>query len=64
MRFEDLPEVVKKTVEFEESVSIESKRKCPKCGKDTVERRVYQEQKWYVESCLEKDCYHWSCGWI
>lgn len=64
MKFEDLPEMVRKTVDFEESVTTESKRKCPKCGKETVERRIYQDRNWYVENCEEKDCPYWNCGMI
>jgi len=64
MKFEDLPEYVRFSVKFEESVKTEN-LKCPKCGKNILERRVYAEQNnWYVENCTDIECPYWTCGWL
>lgn len=69
MKWEDLPVFVRESVspsEFGETV--EKNRKCPSCGRSTVERRIDREgqqdniHRWYVEHCTVENCGYWNCG--
>lgn len=64
MKKENLPEAVRKTMEFEETRVEHQRVVCPVCEKKTVDRNLYIEQNWYVDMCIEKECPYYTCGFI
>ena len=64
MKKEDLPDVIKRTMEFEETSVEHVRAVCPKCENKSVDRNLYKHQNWYVDMCTTDGCPYHTCGFI